>query len=207
MQQVTEGIYTFTGLMVGRVYLIDDGGALTLVDTSLPGSVKKIAAQIGSSGRRVEDVMRILITHEHYDHIGGLPGLKAMSGAEVMASAAAKAAIERQLEVAVDQVIGDGEMIEGVLGGLQVIATPGHAPGHVSFWQAERKLLFAGDMALNLVGLTRALPLVTPDPALNNRSIRRAAALEPEVICFGHGAPIVEQAAERLRALAARVGG
>jgi glyoxylase-like metal-dependent hydrolase (beta-lactamase superfamily II) len=206
MQQVIEGVYTFTGLTVGRVYLIDDGGALTLVDTSLPGSVKKIAAQIEAIGRRVEDVTRILITHEHYDHIGGLPGLKAASGAEVMVSAAAKAAIECQLEVTVDWVIDDGETIEGVLGGLQVIATPGHAPGHVSFWAAERKLLFAGDMALNLVGLTRALPIVTPDPALNNRSIRRAAALEPEVICFGHGAPIVEQAAKRLRALAARVG-
>jgi glyoxylase-like metal-dependent hydrolase (beta-lactamase superfamily II) len=207
MLQVIEGVYTFTGLTVGRVYLIDDGGALTLVDTSLPGSVKKIAAQIEAIGRRVEDVTRILITHEHYDHIGGLPGLKAASGAEVMASAAAKAAIECQLEVTVDRVIDDGETIEGVLGGLQVIATPGHAPGHVSFWAAERKLLFAGDMALNLVGLTRALPIVTPDPALNNRSILRAAALEPEVICFGHGAPITDRAAERLRALAARVGG
>jgi glyoxylase-like metal-dependent hydrolase (beta-lactamase superfamily II) len=207
MIQVTEWVYNFTGLTVGRVYLIDDGDALALVDTSLPGSAKKIAAQIEGLGRRIEDVTRILITHEHMDHIGGLPDLKVMSGAEVIASAAAKAEIERQLDVAVDRVIADGEMIEGLLGGLQVIATPGHAPGHVSFWQAERRLLFTGDMALNLVGLTRALPIVTPDPALNNRSIQRAAALEPEVICFGHGAPIVERAAERLRALAARVGG
>jgi len=207
MLQVIEEVFNFTGLTVGRVYLIDDGDALTLVDTSLPGGVKKIAEQIESMGRRIEDVARILITHEHYDHVGGLPGLKAMCGAEVMASAAAKAAIESQLDVTVDRVIGDGETIEGVLGGLQVIATPGHAPGHVSFWQAKRRLFFAGDIALNLVGLTRALPIVTPDPALNNRSIQRAAALEPEVICFGHGAPITEQAAERLRALAARVGG
>jgi glyoxylase-like metal-dependent hydrolase (beta-lactamase superfamily II) len=207
MIQVTEWVYNFTGLTVGRVYLIDDGDALALVDTSLPGSAKKIAAQIEGLGRRIEDVTRILITHEHMDHIGGLPDLKVMSGAEVIASAAAKAEIERQLEVTVDRVVADGEMIEGVLGGLQVIATPGHAPGHVSFWQAERRLLFAGDMALNLVGLTRALPIVTPDPALNSRSIQRAAALEPEVICFGHGTPIVERAAERLRALAERVGG
>jgi glyoxylase-like metal-dependent hydrolase (beta-lactamase superfamily II) len=207
MIQVTERVYNFTGLTVGRVYLIDDGDTLAMVDTGLPGSAKKIAAQIEGLGRRVEDVTRILITHEHMDHIGGLPDLKTMSGAEVIASAAAKAEIERQLDVAVDRVIADGEMIEGLLGGLQVIATPGHAPGHVSFWQAERRLLFTGDMALNLVGLTRALPIVTPDPALNNRSIQRAAALEPEVICFGHGAPIVERAAERLRALAARVGG
>jgi glyoxylase-like metal-dependent hydrolase (beta-lactamase superfamily II) len=207
MQQVIEGVYTFTGLPVGRVYLIDDGGLLTLVDTSLASGVKKIAAQIEAGGRRVEDVTRILITHEHMDHIGGLPGVKKMSGAEVIASAAAKAAIERQLDVAVDRVIEDGEMVEGVLGGLQVIATPGHAPGHVSFWAAAHKLLFAGDMILNLVGLTRALPIVTPDPALNNRSIQRAAALEPEVICFGHGAPIADRAAERLRELAARVGG
>jgi glyoxylase-like metal-dependent hydrolase (beta-lactamase superfamily II) len=207
MTQVTEQVYNFTGLTVGRVYLIDDGDALALVDTSLPGSAKKIAAQIAGLGRRIEDVTRILITHEHMDHIGGLPDLKVMSGAEVIASAAAKADIERQLDVTVDRVIGDGEMIEGVLGGLQVIATPGHAPGHVSFWAAAHKLLFAGDMILNLVGLTRALPIVTPDPALNNRSIQRAAALEPEVICFGHGAPITERAAERLRALDTRVGG
>jgi glyoxylase-like metal-dependent hydrolase (beta-lactamase superfamily II) len=204
---VTEQVYNFTGLTVGRVYLIDDGDALALVDTSLPGSAKKIAAQIAGLGRRIEDVTRILITHGHMDHIGGLPDLKAMSGAEVIASAAAKAEIEYRLDVAVDRVVADGEMIKGVLGGLQVIATPGHAPGHVSFWQAERRLLFAGDMALNLVGLTRALPIVTPDPALNSRSIQRAAALEPEVICFGHGTPIVERAAERLRALAERVGG
>jgi glyoxylase-like metal-dependent hydrolase (beta-lactamase superfamily II) len=77
-----------TPFMVGRVncYLIDDE-PLTLVDTG-PNSGKGLDAlerALGEHGRRIEDLERILITHQHMDHLGLVDILARRSGAEVCA--------------------------------------------------------------------------------------------------------------------------
>ena len=74
--------------MVGRVncYLIDDD-PLTLVDTG-PNSGKALDClerELAAHGRRIEDLERIVITHQHLDHLGLLDVLARRSGAEVVA--------------------------------------------------------------------------------------------------------------------------
>lgn len=80
-------------------------------------------------------------------------------------------------------------------GEFEVIATPGHSPGHVSYWRAEGRTLIAGDALFGRdpvtgrPGLHEPPGIFTLDPAANRASIRRLAALRPAVAVFGHGPP------------------
>jgi glyoxylase-like metal-dependent hydrolase (beta-lactamase superfamily II) len=94
----------------------------------------------------------------------------------------------------VSRTLADGDDVEG----LRVVETPGHTPGHLSFWEEETRVLILGDVLFhrNPVTLRRGLAepfqFATHDRAANLRSARRLLELEPEVICFGHGAPLTD---------------
>ena len=230
MIPIVPGVFTFTGLLVGRVYCIADPDGLTLIDTGMSLAAPRILRQLAAAGHRPGDVRRILITHAHPDHIGGLPELQARTGAQVIASAADRPVIEgrepaprppretlsgparlmwrpgaRAAPTPVDRVVADGETLPDVLDGLQVIATPGHTPGHLAFWQPARRLLFCGDLIMHTAGLRLPIAAFTVDMAQNRRSIGHAAALTPAVVCFGHGAPLMKNAAAAVQTFAARV--
>lgn len=166
MKEVVQGVYTFEGLMVGRVYLLEGGDGLTLIDASIGSAGNKILAQLRGAGHQPEDVKQILITHAHPDHVGSLKQLKEATRAMVVSSELEKPVIQGEMavprapgglrppktvyeQVEVDRVVEDGEVLEGVLGGLTAVFTPGHAPGHFSFWQPERRIIFTGDVIFN----------------------------------------------------------
>jgi glyoxylase-like metal-dependent hydrolase (beta-lactamase superfamily II) len=83
-----------------------------------------------------------------------------------------------------------------VVAGFTVLDVPGHSAGHIAFWRESDRTLICGDVFTNigvltgLPGLHEPKPYLTPDPARNRESMRRLAALEPELACFGHGAPL-----------------
>lgn len=223
MKPIIPGVSCFTGLLAGRVYVIEDSDGLTLIDTGIMLAAARILKQLRAAGFQPGDVKRILITHAHPDHAGGLPKLKAETGAEVMASALEKPVLlgevpilrpEKRLRppavrlkpAPVDRVLEDGEMILEVMGGLQALHTPGHAPGHLAFWNPGRRILFCGDVIFNMTGMGLPWAIFTVDMAENKRSIRRLASLEPEVVCFGHGNPLMHNTAVVLRAFAEKVG-
>ena len=154
MKPIIPGLYTFTGLIAGRVYLIEDPDGLTLIDASIPPSAPKILKQIEDVGRNPTDVKRILLTHAHPDHHGNLPMLKQATGAEIIASEIEKPVIEGKKmidrpdpstlkgisrfirmpdtilpAVKVDRIIKDGDMIE-TMDGLQAVFTPIVCFGH-----------------------------------------------------------------------------
>lgn len=232
MNPIIPGVYTFTGLIVGRVYLIEDGDGLTIIDASLANAAAKILKQLAQKGYAPQDVKRILITHAHMDHLGGLPKLKEASGAEVICSAGERPVVEGKIPAAqtprervpgiwkliptppqkftgtpVDREVIGGDVLPEVMGGLHVIATPGHAPDHISFWQPERRVLIIGDVLMRLFGRVR-LPFAayTVDMEQNKRSIARLTEYDARVACFGHGEPITENAAEVIRGFAQRLG-
>src|SRR5581483_6709556 len=82
------------------------------------------------------------------------------------------------------------------IAGFQVLDVPGHSAGHVAFWREADRALVSGDVLTNmdtitgLPGLHEPKAFFTPEPARNRESARRLAALEPELVCFGHGAPL-----------------
>ncbi|MBX6316210.1 MAG: MBL fold metallo-hydrolase, partial [Isosphaeraceae bacterium] len=82
------------------------------------------------------------------------------------------------------------------VGGFRVVETPGHCAGHISFWRESDRALILGDLLANinwftgLPGLREPPTIFSIDPALNRQSLRKVAALEPALICFGHGPPL-----------------
>lgn len=221
MKQILPDFFTFTGLMVGRVYAIKSDDGLTLIDASISPSGSKILKQITAAGYTAKDIKRILITHAHPDHVGALPLLVAESEAQVYASTIDTPVVEGQAEVVrnpgpirppktilkgapVAVQLEDEDTING-LDGWQALLTPGHSPGHLAFWQAEQRILIAGDTMFHVFGITQPPGFLTVDAAQNRQSILRLADLKPDTLCFGHGQPIVHNAAAQLDKFADKI--
>ena len=215
--QIAPDIYCVPGVIANVFVLVDPDG-LTLVDAGLPYSQRRILAYVAALGYPPEAVRRLLVTHADRDHIGSLAALQARTGARVFAGALEAAALQagretRRLQVglayrgllwllgrllfvrvqpaSVDEHLADGQELP-VLGGLRVLATPGHTPGHLSFYAVRSGVLFAGDSLRTLGGRLRVSSGPnTADEALARASAERQLALRPRLICTGHGPAVV----------------
>jgi glyoxylase-like metal-dependent hydrolase (beta-lactamase superfamily II) len=84
--------------------------------------------------------------------------------------------------------------------GFTVLDVPGHSPGHVAYWRESDRTLVCGDVMWGynpftlMGGVREPYPFVSPDPVRNRESARKLAALEPALVCFGHGAPLRDTA-------------
>jgi glyoxylase-like metal-dependent hydrolase (beta-lactamase superfamily II) len=94
----------------------------------------------------------------------------------------------------VTRVLHDGDEVAG----FRVVHTPGHTPGHVVFFRDADRVAVAGDVLVNIhfltlqPGLRMPPPFFCDDAAQNRESIRKLAALQPSVVCFGHGPPLYQ---------------
>jgi glyoxylase-like metal-dependent hydrolase (beta-lactamase superfamily II) len=83
-----------------------------------------------------------------------------------------------------------------IVGGFRVIDTPGHSAGHISFFRESDRVLVLGDVLANMHLILGTTSLREPpnffsaDPAKNRDAARKAAALNPALVCFGHGPPL-----------------
>jgi len=223
MKKVTDNIYTFDNLMMGRVYLLEDADGLTLIDTSIGSAGDKILSQLKAAGHEAQDVKRIIITHAHPDHIGGLAVVQKATGAEIWCHELEKPVIEGEVAaprppsmsfipeskldpLPVARALQDKDHLPFV-GGLEVIFTPGHAPGHISLWQEKQKLLIVGDAIFYFFNRTTLpMDLLTVDREENLRSVKKIYDLEPQSLLFGHGQPIVGNAMDVLTPFVKRLG-
>ena len=93
-----------------------------------------------------------------------------------------------------------------ILPGLEVIELHGHSAGQVGYWWPEKRLLFGGDVLMHMPwGITLPIPGVTPDIAEAKRSFRKVAEMDVDILCFGHGAPLLGNAAAAIRAFAEKI--
>jgi glyoxylase-like metal-dependent hydrolase (beta-lactamase superfamily II) len=207
---------------VANPYLLIDPDGLTLIDAGLPGSHRKILQYMTDLGYGPRDLRRILITHADFDHVGGLAALKKATGARLYASliegqAIAEGHASRPLKprrkitkllldlvaglfkpstVQVDEHLSDSQSFP-VLGGLRVIETPGHTPGHVSFFIPSAGILFCGDSIVSEEsGLRGSRGANNWDQTKSDESVRKQAALGASIVCSGHG-PVVKDAADK----------
>jgi glyoxylase-like metal-dependent hydrolase (beta-lactamase superfamily II) len=105
----------------------------------------------------------------------------------------------------VDVEVADGEEL-AIAGGIRALHTPGHTPGHLAFLlPRDGGVLFAGDAAANVFRLGMPIGMFTADRQQAKESVRKLAALEFEVACFGHGRVLKGEANLKFRRLAEKL--
>jgi glyoxylase-like metal-dependent hydrolase (beta-lactamase superfamily II) len=191
-----------------NAYLIREDDGLTLVDTMLPRSAKPILA---AAQRLGAPIRRIALTHAHGDHVGSLDELAdALPGVEVLISTRDARLLAKDTSLDPDEpqdklrggypgaktrptrTLEPGDLV----GSLEVVASPGHTPGHVALLDRRDGTLFAGDAYSTLGGVATPakanprFPLVwfaTWSRPLSLESARALRALDPERLAPGHG--------------------
>jgi glyoxylase-like metal-dependent hydrolase (beta-lactamase superfamily II) len=220
----TEHLVRLTRLGTVNAYLVLEDDGLTLVDTTLARGQSGILDAARELGR---PIVRIALTHAHGDHVGSLDALaEALPGAEVSISA------RDARFLGGDRTLDPGEppsKLSGSypttrtrpgrefrpgerIGSLEVVAAPGHTPGHVAFLDTRDRTLIAGDAYSTLGGVATTakvnprfpLPgLSTWDRPTALRTARALRALEPARLAPGHG-NVVEQPAAAMDTAIAR---
>jgi glyoxylase-like metal-dependent hydrolase (beta-lactamase superfamily II) len=227
-RRVVHGVLQLARAL-SNAYLVDGGEGLVLVDTGQRRRADELRREIDRTGREVaRDLAAIAITHAHADHAGSLARLVETFNVPVVAGVLEAPAIRRggipplstpngvvgrimtrlsqRVDVAacrVDLEVADGDAVPGAPA-LRALPTPGHTPGHTSYlWAEEGGVLFAGDVAVHVLGLRESF--VHSDRAQARETLARLAALDFEIAVFGHGPPITGQAAARFRNLVERL--
>jgi glyoxylase-like metal-dependent hydrolase (beta-lactamase superfamily II) len=164
------------------------GDRLLIVEpaTPHPGEQARLAALLAELEAEGREVIGILLTHHHADHIGHAEGLRARLDVPILAHPATAA----RLDFEIDQHVDEGWSIE--LGGghrVEVLHTPGHAPGHLIVWERASNVAHVGDMVAG-EGTILVDPSDDGDMGIYLDSLRRMQALAEQVATERGRAPI-----------------
>jgi glyoxylase-like metal-dependent hydrolase (beta-lactamase superfamily II) len=219
-------------------YIVRTAGGLVLVDAGMDSDADDVHVGLQALGADASEIRAILLTHWHNDHAAGAQAIHSASGAPVYYHRAdaryftgetATTGLRRWLSdripemgvlvlakgllgestprpVSAQHFVSDGEIL---LDDFEVIATPGHTAGHVSYFYRPDRALFAGDALAVIGGRIRFMARpVTLDVDAARRSLAECLARSPEIVCPGHREPLVDArpACERMRAYLAAGG-
>ncbi|MCE5214623.1 MAG: MBL fold metallo-hydrolase [Methanobacterium sp.] len=216
--EIIHGIHELRGRMV-NCYLVVNNDEIMLIDTGLPGNSSKIIKYVETILKQSpHDIKTIIITHNHFDHVGSLSKIKEITGAKVAIHSADADYIrgkEKHVGGAFMNVIikllkalygtkpvepeillKDGDLI----GGYQVIHTPGHSPGSICLYNPENKVIFVGDNLQYTKGkLQSPGERLILEPEKYDASMRKLLDIDFEIILTGHTAPVLSGGKELMK--------
>lgn len=215
--RLADGVWripTAPGDMINSFALAGSDGGVTIVDAGLKLALarKRLVVGLAAIGAGPADVRRVVVTHAHPDHVGGLAALVEQTGCEVLAHERESVylrdgrspRIRRGRSRGFPKVIVTTEFQHGALlpGGLRAVHTPGHSPGHTALLHEDSGVLFTGDAVINVRGVHYAPGFLCTDADRNRQSADQLGELDFEVAAFAHGPELRRDARAAVRALA-----
>ncbi len=226
--QLAPGVWRIPliGDWVNGFMLRDPDGQVTLIDMGLPSSGAKVMAGLRSVGSGPGDVTRLLLTHCHPDHAGGAGHVSRETGRPVDVHADDAEFVRagtqpdadptsrlgrlmqrlpspKQERLTVGEELSDGQVLP-VAGGLRVVHTPGHSPGHASYLHEESGVLITGDAIFNVLGRRWPLKVLCSNFTMTKKTAHRLGELDYTTAAFTHGPEIRDQGREAIRSFLAR---
>jgi glyoxylase-like metal-dependent hydrolase (beta-lactamase superfamily II) len=193
MRAVADGVHLLRGFPPNSInaYLAGD----VLIDAGTVLARRRILREL--AGR---SVTAHALTHAHPDHFGSSHAVCTALGIPLWCGALDADAVETGHVTHASKL---GERIpdppahpvarrleEGdEVAGFTVLDTPGHSPGHVSYWRESDRTLICGDVFFNVPNLRPPPNPLTADPERNAESMERLRGLRPSLVLFGHGPP------------------
>ena len=194
-------------------YLVREEDGLTLVDSTMSSpaaDVARVAAELGLQLRRVA------LTHAHGDHVGGVAGVRDGYPGVIVSIGERDARLlagDTSLQPGEPQVPAKGWFVKvpwepdqqlkpgDRVGSLEVVASPGHTPGHIAFLDVRDRTMIAGDAfqtrgGIAVSGVVRPLfpfpALATWDKPAALASAQALRKLQPSRLAVGHGEVLEE---------------
>jgi hydroxyacylglutathione hydrolase len=195
--ELAPGIYQLRGEKPGsHVYLIKGDTKNILIDTGVAGKFPVLKRRLTELGLHVKDVKLIILTHEHYDHIGATAFFHRTAVVAAHRLAANKLELQDEFVTLlnrdqpskpfwVDVWLEDGSIIDLGNYELQVIHTPGHTSGCICLYDPRAGLLFTGDTVF--AGGTLSEIAVGGNVSDYVNSVRRLSNLKIKQLYPGHG--------------------
>lgn len=224
-REVKEDIFYYTDQIVNIILVGKPGHKFVLIDAGMPKSGKELISVVENRYGRGSRPEAILLTHGHFDHVGSIVDLikewdipvfahkkefPFLTGKQsypkpdstVEGGLLAKISFMFPVEpIDITDALSElpADKTVPYLPGWQWIETPGHSPGHVSFYRPSDKILIAGDAFITVRqdSLYKVLfqkeeingppRYLTTDWATAWQSVKKLEALQPELAITGHG--------------------
>jgi glyoxylase-like metal-dependent hydrolase (beta-lactamase superfamily II) len=209
------------GDFVNGFMLRDDDGRVTLIDMGIKSSGSKVMAALTSIGSGPSDVTRLMLTHAHPDHAGGAAHVAERTGHDFgiheqdapFATAGKSPPRDHSLRMGrlmdrlggggftplqVAQTFTDGQVVP-FAGGIEVVHTPGHSPGHAAYLHRDSGVLITGDSIFNVRGLRWPIKSFCTNFKLTTKTAHRLAELDYTTAAFTHGPELRVNPREQIR--------
>jgi hydroxyacylglutathione hydrolase len=190
------GVYFIEGIgLCSNIYAFAEGSSISLVDTGSGIAPNRITPQLEQLGLKIAEIHRVVITHGHIDHIGGLEEIDEHCSPQVFIHEKDKDALE-SLGIKSIEHLTDGETVRLGRRDLTVIHTPGHTEGSVCLY--DKELILTGDTAFS-GGYFGRTDLPSGDWRKLIDSLDKLTRLNVRVMLPGHGEPLLSDASSHLK--------